>query len=257
MLLFAVALVGCDSGGSSSSGDGGGTKDATRQSVTVVAQNLLHGFACADDTDRCKLPQRVQLFARQLDEAGCPEVVSVEESDPVMDGLVRLTMLNPLATPRFCGGKYQMVGGGDPGSDREIILTTLPVLGVERKSLAGPLRDALWVRLRAALGPLDVVATHLASGSDDRPCDAETCPPPCRPSDTLQTCQGRQAADILDDHRTPESVGVVVGDLNAKPGDPTINVLTSRGYIDTYVASKHPAVPRADWCRLHRWTRGR
>lgn len=236
VLLLVAALAGCDSNDSSGSDAG----PATRESVTVVAQNLLHGFACAADSERCKLGERVKLFARRLNEAGCPEVVSIEESDPVMVGLLGAVMLNPYAIPKFCGGKYHMVGGGDPGSDREVILTTLPVLGQERVSLAGPLRDALWVRLRAALGPLDVVATHLASGSDDRPCDSETCTPSCRPDDMLKTCQARQAADILDDHSTPESVGVLVGDLNAKPGDPTIEALTARGYVDTYVAAKRP-----------------
>jgi endonuclease/exonuclease/phosphatase family metal-dependent hydrolase len=138
-----------------------------------------------------------------------------------------------------CDGRYELVGQGDPGSDRELILTTLPVLGQERVRLAGPLRDALWVRVRAALGPLDVVATHLASGSDDRPCDSATCKAPCQADDSLQTCQAREAAELLDQRRTPRSVGVLMGDLNAKVGDPTIKVLTARGYVDTFVAAKN------------------
>ncbi len=83
-LLLAVALTGCDDK-STDSKDG----RSTREAVTVVAQNLLHGIACPTDTDRCKLPQRVELFARQLVEAKCPEVVSVEEADPVMAGLLQ------------------------------------------------------------------------------------------------------------------------------------------------------------------------
>lgn len=223
VLLFAAALSGCNS-----SDDG--NDSSTRESVTVVAQNLLHGIACPSDTDRCHLPERVELFARQLVEADCPQVVAVEEADPVMVGLLRDQ------SDGICEG-YEVVGGDDPSLDREVILTTLPVLGEERTRLAGPLRTALWVRVKAAVGPVDVVATHLASGTDDRPCDSDSCPPPCRASDTLNTCQGRQAADLLDAHRTAHSIGVLVGDLNAKPGEATIAAIEDHDYTDTFLAA--------------------
>lgn len=225
VLLFAVTLGGCDS-------DDGGSA-TTRASVTVVAQNLLHGIACPSETNRCKLPERVELFARQLVEDDCPQVVAVEEADPVMAGLLRDK------TAGICDGAYKVVSDDDPSADREIVLTTLPVLGQERVHLAGPLRTALWVRLKAALGPLDVVATHLASGSDDRPCDSKACPPPCKVSDSLNTCQGRQAAALLDDRRTARSVGVLIGDLNAKPGEPTIAAIEALGFEDTFTAAGH------------------
>jgi endonuclease/exonuclease/phosphatase family metal-dependent hydrolase len=233
-LLVGVALTGCESGSSGSGGSGGGAKPAE---VTVVAQNLLHGIACPADSDRCKLTQRVSLFGRQLDEAGCPDVVSVEESDPEMTSLLNLVLMNRMATKGPCLGKYRMVGQGDPGIDREVVLTRLPVLGQERVRLAGPLRTALWVRLRAPVGPLDVVATHLASGSDDRPCDRNTCPPLCKSNDTLNTCQGRQAAELLEERALPQSVGVLMGDLNAKPGDPTIKAIEARDFVDTHLAA--------------------
>jgi endonuclease/exonuclease/phosphatase family metal-dependent hydrolase len=229
-LLFAAVLTGCDSGGNKTIVDHS-APESTRETVTVVAQNLLHGLACPAGSDRCELPKRVQLFARELAEAGCPQVVSVEEADPVMIGYLKEQ------TPKVCGGRYQLVGTEDPSSDREVILTTLPVLGWERSHLAGPLRTALWVRLKAALGSLDIVATHLASDSDDRPCDASTCPAPCKASDSLNTCQGRQAAALLASRVTPESVGIMMGDLNAKPGGPTVTALTSRGLVDTFLAA--------------------
>jgi endonuclease/exonuclease/phosphatase family metal-dependent hydrolase len=241
VLLLAAVLTGCDS-----NGDQASSGPATRASVTLVAQNLLHGLACAPDSGRCELAQRVQLFARQLREAGCPQVVSVEESDPVMDGFLKLEVRRQSdGTPELCGGRYEIVGLGDPSSDREVILTTLPVLGHERVSLAGPLRDALWVRLKAALGPLDVVATHLASESDDRPCDAGTCRPPCHAKDSLKTCQGREAAALLDQRRAPQSVGILMGDLNANPGDATIDAVTSLHDVDTFIAAgNQPCDPR-------------
>jgi endonuclease/exonuclease/phosphatase family metal-dependent hydrolase len=233
VVLLATALAGCDSDdGDGGSGAGGG--EGTREAVRVVSLNLLHGIACAPESNRCKLPQRVQLFVQQLEENDCPPVVALQEANQMTVALVRERL------PDVCGDEYQIVGDEDPSIDREVVLTTLPVLGEERVRLAGPLRTALWVRVRAAVGPLDVVATHLASGSDDRPCDSTTCPPPCRASDTLNTCQGRQAVELLEDHRTARSVGVLLGDLNARPGEPTIRAVEAAGYVDTHVAARNP-----------------
>jgi endonuclease/exonuclease/phosphatase family metal-dependent hydrolase len=226
--LLAAALTGCesDSSGNRERNDGGADAE-----VTVVAQNLLHGIACPADSDRCELPQRVELFGRQLEEAKCPQLVSVEEVDPVMRDLLRDQ------AKTICDGDYEVVTDDDPSIDREVVLTTLPVVDRERVRLAGPLRTALWVRLRAPVGPLDVVATHLASSSDDRPCDRSTCPPPCERDDTLNTCQGRQAAQLLEHRALPQSVGVLMGDLNAKPGEPTIRAILARGFVDTFRAA--------------------
>lgn len=242
VLLLAALLTACDSNGGSDAAPG----PTTHESATVVAQNLLHGLACAPDTDRCRIGPRVALFARQLQEAGCPQVVSVEESDPVMDGFLSSEVARTTAgVPQLCAGRYRIVGLGDPASDREVVLTTLPVLSQERHLLAGPLRDALWVRVKAAFGPFDVVATHLASGSDDRPCDRETCPRPCRARDTLKTCQAREAAQLLARRMSPRSVGVLMGDLNAAPGEPAIRAITASGGVDTYVAAGNRPCDRA------------
>lgn len=202
--------------------------------VRVVSQNLLHGIACAPDTDRCRLPDRVALFAAQLAEAGCPELVAIQEANAETVELLEKELAG------VCGDRYRIVWDDDPGVDREVVLTTDRVLGTERVRLAGPLRTALWVRVATDVGPVDLVATHLASSSDDRPCDASTCPPPCAVTDTLNTCQARQAADLLDARRAPRSVGVLAGDLNAQPGEPTLEVLRERGYVDTHVAVGNP-----------------
>lgn len=232
-----LALLLCTAALSACSGSDGGSGSSTRSTVSVVTQNILHGIACPSDTDRCKLPKRVELFARELVEAHCPQVVAVEEADPVIVGLLRGQ------TDAICHG-YTLVGGDDPSLDREVILTTLPVLGEARTRLAGPLRTALWVRVKAPVGPLDLVATHLASGSDDRPCDSSSCPQPCHASDKLNTCQGRQVADILDAHRSGHSVGVLLGDLNAKPKEPTVSAILGHGYVDTFLAAgNHECVP--------------
>jgi len=41
------------------------------------------------------------------------------------------------------------------------------------------------VRVAADVGVVDFITTHLASSSDDRPCDRSTCPPPCRADEKL------------------------------------------------------------------------
>lgn len=239
VLAVAVTLVltACDSDEGASTAEG---EQARPEAVTVLSQNLLHGTACAPDTDRCDLPARVALFARQLEAEGCPQLVSVQEANQQTVDALRTRL------PETCAGAYELVWDDDPASDRELVLTTLPLLGSERVRLAGPLRTALWVRLKAAVGAVDFVGTHLASSSDDRACDATTCPPPYRPEDSLNTCQARQAADLLDERMGPRSVGILAGDLNARPDEPTIEALRDRGYVDAVVAADTDACTETD-----------
>ena len=210
---------------------GAAASDRVKPSVEVVSQNVLHGLACPDASNHCHVDDRMRLFARNLSTAGCPPIVAIQEANREIVKNLR----PPLR--RVCRGAYRIVFDDDPGLDREVVLTTLPVLGTQRIRLAGPLRSALWVRTKATVGAVDLVATHLASGSDDRPCDAETCPAPCEAADSLQTCQARQAVAYLDRRRARRTVGVLVGDLNAQVGEPTIGVVRAAGYADTNLAA--------------------
>ncbi|MGZ8766419.1 MAG: endonuclease/exonuclease/phosphatase family protein [Acidimicrobiia bacterium] len=209
------------------------TADSTPQ-VEIVSQNVLHGLACPEASNHCRVGDRMKLFTRNLAAADCPQIVAMQEANREVVRRLR----GPLR--RECGDDYTLVFDDAPGLDREVVLTTLPVLGRERIRLAGPLRSALWVRVKAPVGAVDLLATHLASDSDDRPCDSETCPPPCEADDSLQTCQAREAVAYLDDRRSRRTVGVLVGDLNAGVGEPTISVLRDAGYIDTHLAAANP-----------------
>jgi endonuclease/exonuclease/phosphatase family metal-dependent hydrolase len=226
VVVAIVLAAGC-------SGDGGESdRSAPEPSrVRIVSQNLLHGVACAPESDGCDLPSRVALFAQQLDEQGCPDLVSVQEAND------RMVSLLEREAPQVCDGEYEIVWDDDPGLDREVVLSRMPVLGSQRTRLAGPLRTALWVRAATGVGVVDFVSTHLASGSDDRPCDRETCPPPCSVDDTLNTCQARQVVDLADDVAADDSVVVIAGDLNAEPGEPAIDALVDGGYTDTHLAA--------------------
>lgn len=227
VVILALTAVACS--GSGHRTPTGGTRSG---SVHVVNQNLLHGNACPAASERCDLSGRVGLFVRQLERAKCPELVAIEEANTTTERL----LLRHLSSP--CG--YRSVYDDDPSQDRELVLTTLPVLGSVRRRLAGPLRTAYWVRVASRVGPVDLVATHLASSSDDRPCDSTTCPPPCATTDSIKECQGRQAVAFLAEMRGPHSVAILAGDLNATPDEPTVTDIERMGLVDTHRAIGNP-----------------
>ncbi|MET0903380.1 MAG: endonuclease/exonuclease/phosphatase family protein [Acidimicrobiales bacterium] len=222
-LVLAILAAAC-------ADDDGGERAATAH-VRVVSQNLLHGVNCPAESNACDLPGRVDLFLRQLDEAGCPELVGLQEANGQMVSQLRDGL------SEVCDGAYDVVSDADPGLDREVVLTTLPVLGQRRTRLAGPLRTALWVRVAADVGVVDFVSSHLASGSDDRPCDARTCPPPCDGEGMVGACQGRQLLAFADEVAGDDAVVVIGGDLNAPRGEPAVDVLVEGGYADTHLVA--------------------
>ena len=231
ILLVAALFAACSSSGSNGASPQSTAPPASAPTIHVVTQNILHGTACETDTDFCHIGDRVDVFAQQLAANGCPEIVGVQEAN------LRFVKEARRALPGVCDGRYRIVYDEDPSADREVLLTTDTVLGSERIHLAGPLRTAYWVRLKSEAGPVDVVVTHLASGSDNGPCgDSTTCPPPCEVTDQVGTCGGRMASAFLDRKRDPHSVAILMGDLNAGPTDDTIKNLLADDYIDTFTA---------------------
>ena len=208
-------------------------EDETVEYATVrfVSQNILHGVGCALDSDSCAVTERVALFMDQLVAAGCPELVSVQEANERIVGLIE-------AEAPVCG--YEVVWDGDPGLDREVVLTTLEVVGAQRRVLADRFRSAYLVRVASPMGVVDFLTTHLASGSDDRACSVELCPPPCDPAGSLRTCQARQVLGFAREAAVPGGVTVVGGDLNDVAGSPTLAVFEEAGYIDSHLAAGHP-----------------
>lgn len=216
----------------SSDGDPAPAADrAPSTEYSVVSQNLLHGIACAEDSNRCALDDRVALFAAQLEAGGCPDAVSVQEANQTTVDLLTA------ALPTLCDGAYELAWDGDAGIDREVVLTSDEVVGMARFRLAGPLRTAFLVRLATEVGVVDLWSTHLASDSDDRACDAASCPPPCEAADSLQTCQARQVEALARDQAPSDALVLVVGDLNAEPGEPTVTALTEAGFVDSHLAA--------------------
>ena len=198
-------------------------------SVRIVSQNILHGVRCPADSDSCRAGERVSLFMGQLAQAGCPELVSLQEANERIVGLVA-------AEAGDCG--YEVVWDGDPGLDREVVLTTLEVVGSRRRVLADRFRSAYVVRVASPIGVIDFLTTHLAS-SDDRACNPGLCPPPCDPDGSLRTCQARQVRQFAEEVAPDGGVTVVGGDLNDSTGSPTLAVFDGAGFVDSHLAAGH------------------
>ena len=231
LLLVAAASMlasGCTAGGSHDQATASATRD---EAVRIVSQNLLHGMACPAASDRCQLPARVELFTRQLAEGGCPDIVGLQETNPATTRALRSRLAG------ICGGHYRLVTDDDPSLDREVVLTTGTVIGSRRVHLAGPLRTAYFVRVATRVGLVDFITTHLASSSDDRPCDTATCPPPCHASDSLKTCQAREVVALAKEVAVPAAVTVIGGDLNATVDEAVNTVLRQAGFVDSHLAA--------------------
>lgn len=198
--------------------------------VRFVSQNILHGVGCSLESDSCAVTERVVLFMEQLGAAECPELVSIQEANERIVGLIE-------ADVGACG--YEVVWDGDPGLDREVVLTTLEVVGAQRRVLADRFRSAYLVRVVSTIGVVDFLTTHLASGSDDRACSVELCPPPCEPAGSLRACQARQVLEFAREVAVPGGVTVVGGDLNDVAGSATLAVFEEGSFVDSHLAAGH------------------
>ena len=235
-LLLVLAAVGLGCSGDDDSGGGTGADE-----LTVVSLNVLHGAACPPDSDGCRLPDRMALTLRLVEEAGCPDVVALQEVSP----RVRTTLLELL--PDTCDGKYEEVWVADESIDRELVLTTLTSTAKERRTLAGGMRTALWTRLDTDIGEVDLVVTHLGAGGNSDGtggglCLRRTCPPPCEPDMTLHACQLVQLGALLDEKRDDgERPAVVVGDFNLVPSaPPLVSFVRDQDLEDVHVAARQP-----------------
>ena len=209
-------------------GDAGQVRAAA--SVRFVSQNILHGVGCAEDSDSCQVSDRVALFMEQLAGAGCPELVSLQEANQRIVGLAS-------AQAGTCG--YDVVWDDDPGLDRETVLTTLEVVGSQRRVLADRFRSVYLVRVLSPVGVIDFLTTHLASGADDRACNPGLCPPPCDATGSLRTCQARQVLEFADEVAIGGAVTVIGGDLNDSAGSRTLAVFGEAGFNDSHLAAGH------------------
>jgi endonuclease/exonuclease/phosphatase family metal-dependent hydrolase len=243
-VLVAVLATGCAGDDDEPAGTAPGSTEAPSRDgdLRIVSLNLLHGVLCTDG-DHCDAPNRVELFARQLEAARCPDVVALQEISPWMHDLVR----DRAGT--LCRGEYDVVFPEIDGAyiDVEMVLTTLPVRDARREVLAQGFRRALRVTLDSGMGPVDLVVTHTGTGTggggEPVPCGAgrQACPPPCDPGGTIFDCQITQVAELLDGRPSEgRSAGVLVGDLNLDPEAPPVQALLDRGWVDSHLEAGNP-----------------
>jgi endonuclease/exonuclease/phosphatase family metal-dependent hydrolase len=215
----------------------GGTND--RDGLGVVSLNVLHGAVCPQDSDACQLPDRMALLGQRLVDAGCPEIVGLQE----VSKLVYREVTN---LPALEECDYEVVFRRPTGIDHELLLTSLAVGKTKVQKLLGGLRTASRVQLRSELGPVVVVVTHqegdLPAGQPgaDATCTARVCPKVCEPGSPLYACQTTVAADLADDVGGKKAIRVLMGDFNVTPASGRYQQLVADGWVDTHIAAGNP-----------------
>jgi endonuclease/exonuclease/phosphatase family metal-dependent hydrolase len=235
-IALAPAAACAPGGGGSGDGDAATAEpDGTVAApVRVLTLNLLHGLLCPAETDSCQAPDRVQIFAELVEEAGCPDLVGLQEIGPRLEELV------PAAVDALCGGDYAIAWEGLESPDRQMVLTRLPVVDEGHLDMANFPWEAYWVRVDSALGAVDFLTAHFASSANNPPCTPELCPPICAAGLATNECHAREVVDFFDRRPPGAALAIAAGDLNAPPGSPTVARLTDAGFVDTWLASGQP-----------------
>lgn len=210
---------------------------AARADLKVVNYNILHGTFC-DDATGCQAPDRVDLFVRQLEAAGCPELVGLQEVNDNLRALFAARL------PRFCRGAYRPVFADSEGNDKEYVLTSLPARKAEVLPLPGGLRSASRVELTSDLGPVVLVVTHQDGDRDFPSCrsdiDRYQCPKPCPVGTTFATCQTILGQRLAERGGPARAIRIYMGDFNVPVGTPRHSALLADGWVDTHLAAGNP-----------------
>jgi endonuclease/exonuclease/phosphatase family metal-dependent hydrolase len=205
--------------------------------VTLANLNILLGIFCPDDTVQCRFEERLDLLFQWIEDAGCPDAVTLQEvtlpQSPIL--LERV--------PSLCAGAYQALYVGENLFDDELHLVRHPVTVVEAGRLYRNFRTSLFTRLDHPLGPLDVFSTHLAASGDgaQRGC-GDDCPAECvaAGASTVRQCQGVQMAALVAARHDVATPALVTGDFNEPPQSFVWRQLVERGWPDVYLAAGRP-----------------
>ena len=211
-------------------------KDQGTDDVRIVNFNILHGVFCAPETKGCQARDRVALFAQQLEESRCPEVVGLQEVN-ILVGKELDRVLDDL-----CDGEYKVVFGGKAKSnDTERILTSLPVRGKKLIKLKGGFRTASRVVLESDVGRLVVVTTHQDGTPEELAVTTcSTCEPPCDKNLSVYDCQTDAAVGLADEVGGPNAIRVLMGDFNVNPTSDRYQRVVASGWVDSHVAAGNP-----------------
>ena len=229
-VLVAAAAPAATAGASSA------PRVAPGNDLRIVTMNILHGIVCPNAPDDCQGDDRIALLGRQLQAAKCPPVVSLEEISERMYGRIA-------AAPWVGECKYKIVWHDMPSTDRELVLTTLPVTNQKLTILAGNFRSAYRVDLRSKLGPLVVVVSHQDGDpepGDPKPCNPAECPPECPAQITISDCQTNQAKAIASEGGGSKTIRVLTGDFNLTAASQRYRSIVADGWVDSHLAAGNP-----------------
>ena len=219
-----------------SAGASNAPRGAPQGDLRIVTMNILHGIVCPNSPDDCQGDDRIALLGRQLQAAKCPPVVALEEISERMYGRIA-------AAPWVGECKYKVVWHDMPSTDRELVLTSLPVTNQKLTILAGNFRSAYRVDLRSKLGPLVLVVSHQDGDpepGDPKPCNPAECPPECPPEITLSDCQTNQAKAIASDGGGSKTLRVLTGDFNVTAASQRYRSIVADGWVDSHLAAGNP-----------------
>jgi hypothetical protein len=258
MIVTALlAVVACSSGDDDATDDGdtGGTAatsattdaapsttptSSSTDDLTIIDLNMLHGLpldgACPAETASCQAAARMGILWEEIEAAGCPDVITLQEVGPA-----QLELL-PQRIGELCDGVYTIVS--EPvGLPVEVeIITSLPVLDHDGWRMSGINWAAQWAKLDASFGPVEIVTAHFQSSADPFACDAsedycaDLCPPGGHPGD----CHPLEVLDAFEQHGDPGDLQIVTGDLNKPFDDPRIQTLVDAGFVDTWTLAGNP-----------------
>ncbi|MGQ0825460.1 MAG: endonuclease/exonuclease/phosphatase family protein [Actinomycetota bacterium] len=239
LLASALALGAC--GGDDDAIDdverSDGSSDTTiarGSTFSIASLNVLHGIFCPDG-DHCDAPNRIALLAAEIEAAGCPDVIALQEVAPWIRDLVSAEL------PSLCTGDYREVASAlREGSDGAMMLASAPTDDPVEVGLAGGMRAAVRVDVGTELGTMAIVSTHTGTGADDQGAGGgvcadtpDECQPPCDAAGTLFECQLVQVRELLGS-TTP---ALIVGDLNLVADAPPMQILYDAGFVDTHLAA--------------------
>jgi endonuclease/exonuclease/phosphatase family metal-dependent hydrolase len=236
LCVLAVALVSCsgDDGGGGGATAGPTTTVRAGEPVRVLTVNVLHGLFCPAETDYCQAPDRAEMIARAVEGAGCPELVGFQEIGP------RQPEVLPPAMDRVCEGRYELAWQGINSPDRTMVFTTLPILDRGFLDLSVFPWEAYWVRVDAPVGAVDFLTAHFASSANNPPCAATVCPPVCPDGMPANECNAIEVVTALDAERGGAVLQIASGDLNARPGSPTLATFETAGFVDAWLSAGEP-----------------
>ena len=235
VLVIGVAVTAAL--GATSAAGAGDAGDAPND-LTVVNFNVLHGAICPSDSDKCQLPDRMELLGQRLEDAECPDFVGMQEVSPRVYEEIT-------SQPVIENCDYEVVPAKPKNLDQEVVLTTLEVKKTKVVKLVGNLRTATRIELESDLGPVVAVVTH--QDGDRAPgelgADAvcgETCPKVCEAGTPFLACQTTVAADLANKRGGSKAIRLLMGDFNVTPDSARMSDLAADGWTDSHLAAGNP-----------------